>query len=120
MLSPTLIGDQVVQVREPREKRLLASLGMVKALHREQLPLEGVMGLIQQRARDGHPRVCKHRIPTGLLLLGSVSKVEMAAPMALICKVLFPSISTFETPPDFEWHFGRVTSLGMIAITDSR
>jgi hypothetical protein len=30
---------------------------------------------------------------------GSVSKVEMATPIALICKVLFPSISTFETPP---------------------
>src|SRR4029453_16956428 len=31
---------------------------------------------------------------------GSVSKVEMTTPMALICKVLFPStISTFETPP---------------------
>ena len=30
---------------------------------------------------------------------GSVSKVEMATPMALIYKVLFPSISTFETPP---------------------
>ena len=30
---------------------------------------------------------------------GSVSKVEMATPMALICKVLFLSISTFETLP---------------------
>ena len=30
---------------------------------------------------------------------GSVSKVEMATPMVLICKGLFPSISTFETPP---------------------
>ena len=30
---------------------------------------------------------------------GSVSKVEMTTPMALICKALFPSISTFETPP---------------------
>jgi hypothetical protein len=30
---------------------------------------------------------------------GSVSKVEMMTPMALLCKVLFPSISTFETPP---------------------
>jgi hypothetical protein len=29
----------------------------------------------------------------------SVSKVEMVAPMALIYKVLLPSISTFETPP---------------------
>ena len=33
---------------------------------------------------------------------GSVSKVEMTTPMALICKVLFPSISTFETPPNRE------------------
>jgi hypothetical protein len=32
-------------------------------------------------------------------LEGSVSKVEMVTPMALIYKVLFPSISTFETPP---------------------
>ena len=31
--------------------------------------------------------------------VGSVSKVEMTTPIALICKVLFPSISTFETPP---------------------
>jgi transposase-like protein len=32
-------------------------------------------------------------------LKGSVSKVEMTSPMALIDKVFFPSISTFETPP---------------------
>jgi len=31
--------------------------------------------------------------------IGSISKVEMTTPMALICKALFPSISTFETPP---------------------
>ena len=31
--------------------------------------------------------------------VGSVSKVEMVTPMALIYKVLFSSISTFETPP---------------------
>jgi hypothetical protein len=30
---------------------------------------------------------------------GSVSKVEMMTPMALIYMMLFPSISTFETPP---------------------
>jgi hypothetical protein len=30
---------------------------------------------------------------------GSVSKVEMTTPRALIYKVLFPSTSTFETPP---------------------
>src|SRR4029434_10738621 len=33
------------------------------------------------------------------ILNGSVSKVEMTIPMALIFKELFPSISTFETPP---------------------
>jgi hypothetical protein len=33
--------------------------------------------------------------------LGSVSKVEMMTPIDLIYKVLFPSISTFETPPVF-------------------
>src|SRR5262249_39144467 len=31
--------------------------------------------------------------------VGSVSKVEMATPIGLIYKALFPSISTFETPP---------------------
>src|SRR5262245_23644618 len=30
---------------------------------------------------------------------GRVSKVEMATPMALIYRMLFPSLSTFETPP---------------------
>jgi hypothetical protein len=33
---------------------------------------------------------------------GSVSKVEMVTPMALIYKVLVSSISTFETPPENE------------------
>jgi hypothetical protein len=31
--------------------------------------------------------------------IGSVSKVEMGTPIALTYKVLFPSISTFETLP---------------------
>ena len=39
---------------------------------------------------------------------GSVSKVEMMTPMALIYKALFPSISTFETPPPPLPHRGRV------------
>src|SRR5437879_3136163 len=34
-----------------------------------------------------------------LAIVGSVSKVEMATPIGLISKVLFPSLSTFETPP---------------------
>jgi hypothetical protein len=36
---------------------------------------------------------------------GRVSTVAMTTPRALICKVLFPSISTFETPPWQGWAF---------------
>jgi hypothetical protein len=46
MLGPTLVGDEVVQVCEPREKYLLAPFGMMEAFHREQFPLDSVMGLI--------------------------------------------------------------------------
>ena len=35
VLGPTLIRDEVVQVREPREKRLLTATRMVKPFHRE-------------------------------------------------------------------------------------
>jgi hypothetical protein len=63
MLSPTLIGDEVVQVREPRQKRLLTATGMVKPFHREQFPLDGVMGLIEQGAGHRHLRVFEHGIP---------------------------------------------------------
>src|SRR5262249_42965403 len=47
VLRPALIGDEVVQVGESREKRLLAPFGVMEAFHREQLPLDGIMGLIQ-------------------------------------------------------------------------
>jgi hypothetical protein len=46
MLSTALIWHQVVQMCQPREKRLLAPLKMMEAFHREQLPLDGVVGLI--------------------------------------------------------------------------
>ena len=35
MHSPTLIRDEVVQMREPREKRLLVATGMMEPFHRE-------------------------------------------------------------------------------------
>src|SRR5262249_21327963 len=73
MLSPTLIGHQVVQVGEPRQKRLLAPVGMMKGFHHEQLPVDGVVGLIQQRAGHGHLRVGEHRIPARLLGLKPAS-----------------------------------------------
>ena len=46
MLGAPLVGHQVVQMGEPAQKRLLAAFGMMEALHHEQLPVDGVMGLI--------------------------------------------------------------------------
>jgi hypothetical protein len=46
MHGATLIRHQVVQVCEPREKRLLASLRMMEPFHGEQFPLDGVVGLV--------------------------------------------------------------------------
>jgi hypothetical protein len=66
MLGSTLIRNQVVQMGEPRQKRSLAPMGMMKGFHHAQLPVEDVMGLIHKRAGHGHLRVCTHRIPAGL------------------------------------------------------
>ena len=69
MLGPTLIGDQVIEVREPGEKHLLTALWMVKRFHHAQLPRDGVVGLVSQRAGHGRLVVCRDRIPARLLLL---------------------------------------------------
>jgi hypothetical protein len=69
MLRTPLVGHEVVQMGEPSQKRLLAPIGMMEALHHEQFPVDGVMSLIQQGARHRHPWVCEHRIPARLLLL---------------------------------------------------
>src|SRR5215475_2231514 len=42
---------------------------MMEAFHREQLPLDGIMGLVQQSAGHWHLWVGKHRIPARLLVL---------------------------------------------------
>src|SRR5215813_6875574 len=57
MLRPTLIRDEVVEVGEPGEKRLLASTRMMKGFHHEQLPVNGVMRLVQEGAGHRHLRV---------------------------------------------------------------
>src|SRR5262249_9992830 len=69
MLGAPLIRYQVVEVRQLREKRLLAATRVMKAIHGEQFPLDGVMSLIEQCAGYGHPRVCEDHIPACLLLL---------------------------------------------------
>ncbi len=67
MLRATLIGHQVIQVREPREKHLLAPIWMMEPFHREEFPRNGVMGLIQQRAGHGHLWVFEDRLPARFL-----------------------------------------------------
>jgi len=73
MHSAALVWHQVIQVRQPREKRLLAPPGMVEAFHHEQCPVNGVMGLIQQRAGHWHSGVFEHRVPARFLLLEPLS-----------------------------------------------
>jgi hypothetical protein len=67
MLGPTLIRYQVVWVCQPREKRLLTSLWVMKPFHGEQFPLDGIMRLIQERAGHWHLGVCKDGIPAAFL-----------------------------------------------------
>jgi hypothetical protein len=54
MLGAMLIRHKVVQVRQPREKRLLAPLGMMEAFHHEELPVDGVMRVIELGAGHRH------------------------------------------------------------------
>jgi len=70
MLGSTLIRDEIVQVGESREKRLLAATWVMKAFHGEQFPLDGIMRLIQERAGHRHLGTFKDGIPTnGVSLL---------------------------------------------------
>jgi hypothetical protein len=67
--SPTLIWHQVVQVYQPREECRLTSTRMVKPFHREQLPIDGIVGLVEQGVGHWHPGVFKDRVPARLLVL---------------------------------------------------
>src|SRR5262249_49211642 len=69
MLRPTLIGDQVIEVRQPCQTRLLAATGWVKPFHRKQFALHSVMSLIQKRAGRWLRRVFEDGIPAGFLPL---------------------------------------------------
>ena len=46
MLGTTLIGDQVIEVRQSCQKRLLAPTRVMKPLPGEEFPLDGVVGLV--------------------------------------------------------------------------
>jgi hypothetical protein len=50
MLDPTLIRDQVGEVREPRQKRLRTTPWMMDPVHDEQGPRDGIMRLLHARA----------------------------------------------------------------------
>jgi hypothetical protein len=82
MMGAPLIRDEVVQVCQPREKRLLVAAWVVKPFHGEYIPLDGVMGLTQKHAGHRHLGVCEHGIPARLLLLH---------PVPHACAVSYPS-----------------------------
>src|SRR5215468_436895 len=84
MLGSTLMRNQIVQMRQPCEKRWLAAPGMMEPLHGKQLPLDGVMDLIQQGTGHGHLRVGEDGIPAHLLLLAPAPD---ALPVGLSCSV---------------------------------
>ena len=73
MLGPTLIWHQVIQMGQSSQKRLLTLVRMMEAFHHAQLPLDGVMRLIEQGTGHWHLGVCKHRIPARFLLLKPLS-----------------------------------------------
>jgi len=66
--GPALVWDQVVQVRQAREKSRLTPARVMESLHREELAVHGIVGLVQNRAHRRHLGVFEHRIPPSLLL----------------------------------------------------
>ena len=54
---------------QPSQKRLLAPFEMMKALHHAELPVDGVMRLIEQGAGHGHTGVFEYGIPARFLVL---------------------------------------------------
>jgi hypothetical protein len=67
MLGAPLVGYQVVQMGKPAQKRLLAPVGMMEALHHEGLPVHSVMRLIEQRTGHEHLGGFKDGIPACFL-----------------------------------------------------
>ena len=55
-------------MRQPREKRCLAPTGVMKAVHGEELPIDGMVRLIQHRTHRRHLGVFAYRIPARFLL----------------------------------------------------
>jgi hypothetical protein len=55
----------------------------MKAFHGEQFPLDGVMRLIEQRARYRHLRVFEDCIPPGLLVVEPLSYALGSCPSSM-------------------------------------
>ena len=100
-LEGEVAGDEMCRAGMPERVRTsmragIPHLGQARA--RQMIEGAGGEGTDRRAERQEDLRPCP-AWPDLLQIPGSVSKVEMAVPMALIYKVLFPSISTFETPP---------------------
>jgi hypothetical protein len=73
MLRSPLVRNEVVQVRQADQIRRLTATRVMKALHGERLPVDGVVRLIQQRAHRRHLGVFEHRISARFLVLDPVA-----------------------------------------------
>ena len=56
-------------MRQSRQICRLAPIRMMKVLHREEFPVDRIVGLIQRRAHRRYLRVFEHRIPARLFVL---------------------------------------------------
>jgi hypothetical protein len=63
VLGATWVGYQVIQQREPVQTVRWAPLGMMEPAHHEQLPVDGMVGLIQPRAGHWQTGVVEDRLP---------------------------------------------------------
>jgi hypothetical protein len=84
-------------VRKRGASRVDLGRGACTVPQRRREELRVTYRFFQTKYRELHAQFTTLR--QGYYLIGSVSKVEMVTPIALIYKILFPSISMFETLP---------------------
>ena len=68
ILGTPLVRYQVIQYCQTVEEHILASFFMMEAFHHEELPVHGIVCLIQKRRGGRHLTIPKQRIPTSFLL----------------------------------------------------
>src|SRR5437870_7891127 len=73
MLGPTVLRSHGVEGCPSREQRLLAATWVMTPVHRDQLRVDGVVGVLEQGPGARHLGVCEHGRPARLVVLEPVS-----------------------------------------------